>query len=72
MNVKGNLHLLREALPTFKENPDGGVFLITSSIAVNADALHTKISWADVSKGIAQSGSTMAYSVTKAAGRFLP
>ncbi|MCJ1355396.1 MAG: hypothetical protein MMC33_005387 [Icmadophila ericetorum] len=33
VNVKGNLHLLREALPTFNANPDGGAFLITSSIA---------------------------------------
>ena len=51
VNCKGNLHLLRKALPTFNTNPDGGVFLITSSIA-----------------GISPSGSTMAYSVTKAAG----
>ncbi|MCJ1379101.1 hypothetical protein MMC17_002201 [Xylographa soralifera] len=51
VNVKGNMHLLREALPTFNANPDGGVFLMTSSIA-----------------GIGQSGSSMAYSVTKAAG----
>jgi len=32
--VKGNLHLFREALPTFKTNPDGGAFIITSSTAV--------------------------------------
>ncbi|KAL8694742.1 MAG: hypothetical protein Q9218_000668 [Villophora microphyllina] len=48
---KGNLHLLRKALPTFNANADGGIFLMTSSIA-----------------GIGPSGSTMAYSVTKAAG----
>ncbi|KAI9811484.1 MAG: hypothetical protein M1827_005467 [Pycnora praestabilis] len=54
VNVKGNMHLLREALPTFNANPDGGVFLMTSSVA-----------------GIAPSGSTMAYSVTKAAGLHL-
>ncbi|MCJ1243477.1 hypothetical protein MMC30_000674 [Trapelia coarctata] len=54
VNVKGNMHLLREAIPTFNANADGGVFLITSSIA-----------------GISQSGSTMAYSVTKAAGLHL-
>jgi len=33
VNVKGNMHLLREALPTFNANTDGGVFLMTSSIA---------------------------------------
>ncbi|KAL8739016.1 MAG: hypothetical protein Q9181_000298 [Wetmoreana brouardii] len=51
VNCKGNLHLLRKALPTFNANPDGGVFLTTSSIAA-----------------ISTNGSTMAYSVTKAAG----
>ncbi|MCJ1475319.1 hypothetical protein MMC13_003981 [Lambiella insularis] len=54
INTKGNMHLLREALPTFNANPDGGVFLMTSSSA-----------------GITQAGSTMAYSVTKAAGLHL-
>ncbi|KAI9709187.1 MAG: hypothetical protein M1812_007772 [Candelaria pacifica] len=54
VNVKGNLHLLREALPTFNANPEGGVFLMTSSVA-----------------GIACTGSTMAYSVSKAAGLHL-
>ncbi|GME34624.1 Short-chain dehydrogenase/reductase SDR, partial [Neofusicoccum parvum] len=33
VNVKGKLALMRAALPTFRANPDGGVFLITSSIA---------------------------------------
>ncbi|KAL8943082.1 MAG: hypothetical protein Q9216_001282 [Gyalolechia sp. 2 TL-2023] len=33
VNCKGNLHLLRKALPTFNANPEGGVFLMTSSIA---------------------------------------
>jgi NAD(P)-dependent dehydrogenase (short-subunit alcohol dehydrogenase family) len=42
--------LFREALPTFNANPEGGVFLITSSVA-----------------GTSLSGSSMAYSVTKAA-----
>lgn len=51
VNCKGNLHLLRKALPTFNANPDGGVYLMTSSIA-----------------GANPTGSTMAYSVTKAAG----
>ncbi|RMJ26672.1 Short chain dehydrogenase [Aspergillus sp. HF37] len=32
-NVKGNLYLFREALPTFNANPDGGSFIITSSTA---------------------------------------
>jgi len=32
-NTKSHLRLLREALPTFNTNPEGGVFLISSSIA---------------------------------------
>ncbi|PYH99173.1 NAD(P)-binding protein [Aspergillus ellipticus CBS 707.79] len=32
-NVKGHLYLFKAALPTFNANPDGGVFLLTSSIA---------------------------------------
>jgi len=42
--------LLKAAMPTFNANPEGGAFIITSSIA-----------------GVGQSGSSMAYSVTKAA-----
>lgn len=49
-NVTGMHALLKEALPTFQQNPDGGVFILTSSIA-----------------GRTMSGSSMAYSVTKAA-----
>ncbi|EME44462.1 hypothetical protein DOTSEDRAFT_130457 [Dothistroma septosporum NZE10] len=49
-NVKGNHALLKEALPTLNANPDGGVFIMTSSVA-----------------GKSLSGSSMAYSVTKAA-----
>ncbi|EMC97451.1 hypothetical protein BAUCODRAFT_452831 [Baudoinia panamericana UAMH 10762] len=50
VNVKGQHALLKEALPTFNENADGGFFIITSSIAAKS-----------------LSGSSMAYSVTKAA-----
>ncbi|KAL4944234.1 hypothetical protein BDV06DRAFT_112921 [Aspergillus oleicola] len=50
-NVKGHLWLFKAALPTFKANPEGGVFLLTSSAAA-----------------ISASGSSLAYSVTKAAG----
>ncbi|KAJ5496119.1 hypothetical protein N7539_001235 [Penicillium diatomitis] len=32
-NVKSNLFLFKEASPTFNANPDGGVFIATSSIA---------------------------------------
>lgn len=46
------MHLLRKALPTFNGNPDGGVFLMSSSVA-----------------GVGFTGSTMAYSVSKAAGK---
>lgn len=38
VNVKGNMHLLREAIPTFNANAEGGVFLMSSSIAVCRDA----------------------------------
>ncbi|KAK5051373.1 hypothetical protein LTR84_003025 [Exophiala bonariae] len=53
-NVMSHLVLLQEAAPIFNANPDGGVFLISSSIA-----------------GIVTGGSSMAYSVTKAAGLHL-
>ncbi|KAF4631058.1 hypothetical protein G7Y89_g7078 [Cudoniella acicularis] len=33
VNVKAQSYLLREALPTFNSNPEGGCFIITSSIA---------------------------------------
>ncbi|KAI9822748.1 MAG: hypothetical protein M1832_002981 [Thelocarpon impressellum] len=36
VNVKGHMFLLREALATFNANPDGGVFLVTSSVAAVA------------------------------------
>lgn len=49
-NVLGMKQCLQAALPTFAGNPDGGVFIITSSVA-----------------GKSLSGSSMAYSVTKAA-----
>jgi NAD(P)-dependent dehydrogenase (short-subunit alcohol dehydrogenase family) len=49
-NVKGNHALLKTALPIFNKNAEGGVFIMTSSIA-----------------GKTLSGSSMAYSVTKAA-----
>ncbi|KAF2431841.1 short chain dehydrogenase/reductase [Tothia fuscella] len=50
VNVKGQMALVRAAMPTFNANPEGGVFIITSSIA-----------------GTSLAGSSMAYSVTKAA-----
>ncbi|OCL07250.1 NAD(P)-binding protein [Glonium stellatum] len=50
VNVKGQMALLKAAMPTFNANPDGGVFIVTSSIG-----------------GVSQGGSSMAYSVTKAA-----
>jgi len=39
VNCKGNMHLLREALPTFNANAEGGVFLMTSSIAVGSKSI---------------------------------
>ncbi|TVY17661.1 Granaticin polyketide synthase putative ketoacyl reductase 2 [Lachnellula arida] len=50
INVKAQFFLVREAAPTFRKNPEGGVFVITSSIA-----------------GVVAGGSSMPYSVTKAA-----
>ncbi|KAL9080526.1 MAG: hypothetical protein Q9159_007593 [Coniocarpon cinnabarinum] len=54
VNVKSQHALCRAAVPHFNANPQGGVFLMTSSVAGNT-----------------QSGSSMAYSVTKAAGLHL-
>jgi len=34
VNVKGQQALLKAALPTFNSNPEGGAFIITSSVAV--------------------------------------
>ena len=50
-NVMCHLQLMQAAGPIFNSNPEGGVYLISSSVA-----------------GISQGGSSMAYSVTKAAG----
>lgn len=50
VNVKGMHAVFKEALPTFNKNAEGGVFIITSSIAAKS-----------------LGGSSMAYSVTKAA-----
>lgn len=50
VNVKGMHALMKEALPTFQKNAEGGFFIITSSVAAKSIA-----------------GSSMAYSVTKAA-----
>ena len=33
VNVKANMHLLRKASPIFNDDPEGGVFLLTTSIA---------------------------------------
>jgi NAD(P)-dependent dehydrogenase (short-subunit alcohol dehydrogenase family) len=42
VNVKGHLHTFREALPTFNANPDGGVFIVTASIAVSPTDLQSR------------------------------
>ena len=36
-NVMSHLQLMQEAGPIFNANPDGGVYLITSSVAVRRD-----------------------------------
>jgi NAD(P)-dependent dehydrogenase (short-subunit alcohol dehydrogenase family) len=53
-NVMSHLQIMQEVAPIFNSNPDGGVYLISSSVA-----------------GVTTSGSSMAYSVTKAAGLHL-
>jgi len=50
-NVTAHVQLMRAAAPILKANPDGGVYLMTLSIA-----------------GIVTGGSSLPYSVTKAAG----
>jgi NAD(P)-dependent dehydrogenase (short-subunit alcohol dehydrogenase family) len=54
MLVKSNVFLFRAVRPHFMANPDGGVFLIQSSIG-----------------GLFTNGSSMAYSVCRAAGLHL-
>ncbi|CZR65786.1 related to short chain dehydrogenase/reductase family protein [Phialocephala subalpina] len=54
VNTVSHLQLIQAPIPILDSNPDGGVYIITSSIA-----------------GRTQSGSSMAYSVTKAAGLHL-
>lgn len=64
-----HLVLMQQAAPLFKANDDGGAFLITSSVAVrNSNLIY------DIGlhlKGVALGGSSMGYSVTKAAGLHL-
>ncbi|KAE9378040.1 short-chain dehydrogenase/reductase-like protein sdr [Stipitochalara longipes BDJ] len=55
VNVKAHVFLMREALATFNSNQDGGVFIITSSIAGRIPA------------SLPPGGSSMPYAVTKAA-----
>ena len=45
---------MQKAAPIFNDNTEGGIFLVTSSVA-----------------GIGATGSSMPYSVTKAAGSFV-
>lgn len=60
---------MREALPTFKENAEGGVFIVTSSIAGviagGSRLLHFLVS--NVETGLIICIGSMPYSVTKAA-----
>ncbi len=63
-----HVQLLKEAQPIFDANPDGGAYIITSSITVCSPKTLT-IFVADLSaQGITQTGSSLPYSVTKAAG----
>ena len=64
-----HLVLMQQAAPVFNANKDGGVFLITSSVSVGNLNLINDVGLS--SKGIALGGSSMGYSVTKAAGLHL-
>lgn len=72
-NVMAHLQLLQKAGPIFKENPEGGVYLITSSVAVCSKLSKKKnrTSIDNGCKGTNPGGSSMAYSVTKAAALHL-
>lgn len=71
MNVKSSLYLFKAALPTFNANPEGGAFIITASIAVRDmtnnpfDEKSAKIQ--SVVQGVAATGSSLPYAVSKAA-----
>jgi hypothetical protein len=66
----GNLNLFRAAKSVMDENADGGVFIYTASTAVSQ--IHrVSMSLLTCLKGKSVSGSSMAYSVTKAAGKSL-
>jgi len=39
VNVKGQMALLKAAVPAFNANPEGGAFIITPSIAVSSIAV---------------------------------
>lgn len=71
VNVKGQMALVRAAMPHFNQNPEGGVFIMTSSVAVciaeylqTGDRSMLSRNW----QGVKPSGSSLPYSVTKAAG----
>ncbi|KAK5465194.1 hypothetical protein LTS15_001757 [Exophiala xenobiotica] len=61
-NVMSQLCLMQEAVPIFNANPEGGVFLVCSSVATH---------YVELSKGISCAGSSLGYSVTKASGLHL-
>jgi NAD(P)-dependent dehydrogenase (short-subunit alcohol dehydrogenase family) len=63
---------MQEAGPIFKENADGGVYLMTSSIAVSNGTV-IKPLWILIClvQGVSTMGSSVGYSVTKAAALHL-
>jgi len=65
-----HLQLMQHAAPIFNANPDGGVYVITSSAAVRIFPFFLWITLT-TNKGISCGGSSMAYSVSKAAGLHL-
>ena len=85
-NVKSNLYYYKAAQATFNANPEGGVFILTSSTAVCRPRQKKKrrffFFFPRIGKrenetliqsvhiqGVSASGSSLPYSVTKAAGK---
>jgi NAD(P)-dependent dehydrogenase (short-subunit alcohol dehydrogenase family) len=70
-NVMSHLVLLQQAAPIFNKNADGGTLIISSSVAVGSACNSEHKAAVDSEQGISCSGSSMPYSVTKAAGLHL-
>lgn len=70
-NVMSHLQLLQAANTIFAGNEEGGAYIITSSVAVSIRLFSCPVCYADIYQGVSTGGSSMGYSVTKAAGLHL-